>query len=169
MDFGNNSEAITVNVTYDSDGVMENYLFAYGDDILTEIVRGVTTAPEFPYGTPEDFSVEHDYTNESITWWVSSADPKNYAILTNDSEVLVDPTPWTYGGIVFEIPDGLTPGEDHLIMIRVADGRNNVATDEVIMTVGPKPDPVIPGYDLSIVLSIFAIGTISIILRKKKK
>jgi hypothetical protein len=135
MDFGNNSEAINITVTYDSNGVMESYLFAYGDAVLTEIVRGVTEAPTFPYGTPEDLILAYDYTNESMEWYVSSADPKNYAILTNDSEVLVSPTEWTYGVIVFNITDGLTPGEDHLIKINIADGRNNVATDSVIITV----------------------------------
>ena len=142
MAFGNNSVAITVNVTYDSNGVLETYLFAYGDDVLTDITRGVTQAPTFPYGTPEDLILAHDYTNESVEWYVSSADPKNYAILTNDTEVLVSPTEWTYGVIVFDIPDGLTPGEDHLIKINIADGRLNVATDEFIITVESSPPTV---------------------------
>ncbi len=140
-DFGNNSEAITINVTYDSDGVMEKYSFEYGDAVLTEIVRGVTEAPII-IDPPADFSLPYDYSDESILWSVSSADPKNYAILTNDSEVLVNPTVWTIGYIEFEIPDGLTPGEDHLIMIRIADGRNNVRENEVIITVESSPPTV---------------------------
>jgi hypothetical protein len=173
MDFGNNSEAIMINVTYDVDGVMESYTFQYGDDVLSDIVRGVTSAPTFPYGGPEDFTVPYNYTNVSIYWLIDSADPKNYAILTNDSVVLVPPTVWTIGYIEFDIPDGLTPGEDHLIKINVADGRDNVASDEVIMTVEPEPepepDPVIPGFNPVVVIGFGSLAAVGIILKKRKK
>jgi hypothetical protein len=131
MGFGNNTEVITINATYNFDGVMTSYTMEYGDDLLLEIVMTVTEPPEISH--PADFTVPNGYTGESINWTASSLAPKNYAILINGTaEVLA--IPWLTEVIVFDIPDGLEAG-DYLIRIVVADTKANTAFDEVVMTV----------------------------------
>ena len=167
MGFGNNSLAITITTTYNSDGVLTYNSFEYGTNLLYEyelldIDDPIVTA------APSDFSVDHDYTGETISWTATDANPNTYTVSRNGTVVL-NATAWTSGTAVqFSVPDGLTAG-DHGFEITFTDDEGNSVTDEVVMTVGPAPPAAIPGYETSIVLGAFTIATIGLIILVKKK
>jgi len=177
MGFGPNSQPINITVNYDVNGIFNYYSFKYGSNLLTDIVRVEISKPTF-LDIPNDFTVDYGYTGVQINWTVTSSIPDNYAILrqisggpwpTGTWQTEVGLTPW-YNGvqIVFNVSDGLAPG-DYLFRINLEDDRDNTVFDEVIMTVGPKSSPAIPGYDLPLVISVFTIATIGIIILMKKK
>jgi hypothetical protein len=177
MGFGSNSQSINITVNYDVNGTLTYYSFKYGNTLLTDIVRSEIGPPTF-LETPIDFTVDYGYTGVQITWTVDSLIPDNYAILrqisagtwpTGTWQTEVGLTPW-YNGvqIVFNVPDGLAPG-DYLFRINLEDERDNTVFDEVIMTVRSNSSPPIPGYDLPLVISVFTVATIAIIILMKKK
>jgi hypothetical protein len=170
MGFGNNSEAITITTTYDSNGLMEYHSWEYGTTLLLDIAYGETTDPVVD--SPSDFSVVEGYTGVNITWTATDANPLTYAVIDNETGTVVSPSSWTSGvPIVVDIPEGYTPGH-YLITINLQDERGNLASDSVIMTVTSAPtppEPPIPGYELPIVLGVLTIGTIGIIILVKKK
>ena len=172
MGYGNNSLPITINVTYTTDGILNTYTFEYGDLMLffyeldsydVDVVDPVITA------AASDFSVEHDYTGETIAWTATDANPDTYTVTRNGTTV-GSATAWTSGTEVeFNVPDGLDAG-DHVFEITFTDDEgNSVTSDMVVMTVGAAPAAAIPGYELPIVLGVFTIGTIGIIIFIKKK
>ncbi len=172
MGFGNNLQPITITVNYDVNGTFTYYSFEYGSSLLTDIVRSEIKPPKF-LDIPDDFTVDYGYTGVQINWTVISGIPDNYAILRQISagtwQTEVGLTPWHNGvPIVFNVPDGLEPG-DYLFRINLEDERDNTVFDEVIMTVGPKSSSSIPGYDPPLVISVFTIVTIGIIILMKKK
>jgi len=177
MGFGGNSQPINITVNYDVNGVLTYYSFKYGNILLTDIVRSEIDPIMF-LDIPDDFTVDIGYTGVQIKWTATSGIPDNYAILrqisagtwpTGTWQTEVGLTSW-YDGIqiVFNVPDGLAPG-DYLFRINLEDERDNTDFDEVIMTVGSKSSPPIPGYDLPLVISVFTVATIAIIIMKKKK
>jgi len=172
MGYGNNSLPITINVTYTAAGILDTYTFEYGaltlflyelDSYEADVVDPVITA------TSTDFSVEHDYTGETIAWTATDANPDTYTVTRNGTTV-GSATAWTSGTEVeFNVPDGLDAG-DHVFEITFTDDEgNSVTSDMVVMTVGAAPAAAIPGYELPIVLGVFTIGTIGIIIFIKKK
>ena len=177
MGFGSNSQPINITVNYDVNGTLTYYSFKYGNTLLTDIVRSEIGPPTF-LDTPIDFTVDYGYTGVQINWTVNSLIPDNYAILkqmsagtwpAGDWQNEVGLTPWYNGAqIVFNVPDGLAPGE-YLFRINLEDERDNTVFDEVIMTVRSETSPTIPGYDLPLVISVFTIATIGIIILMKKK
>ncbi len=177
MGFGSNSQPINITVNYDVNGTLTYYSFKYGNTILTDIVRSEIGHPKF-LDTPIDFAVDYGYTGVQITWTANSLIPEKYAILRQISagtwpmgtwQTEVGLTSWYHGvQIVFNVPDGLAPG-DYLFRINLEDERDNTVFDEVIMTVGSKSSPPIPGYDLPLVISVFTVATIAIIIMMKKK
>ncbi|KKM15146.1 hypothetical protein LCGC14_1698990 [marine sediment metagenome] len=177
LGFGQNSQPINITVNYDVNGTLTYYSFEYGNSLLTDIVRSQIKLPSF-LDIPNDFTVDIGYTGVQINWTVNSLIPDNYAILKQISagtwpaetwQTEVGLTPW-YNGvqIVFNVPDGLAPG-DYIFRINLEDERDNTVFDEVIMTVGQKSSPLIPGYDIPLLISVFTIATIGIIILMKKK
>lgn len=166
MGFGNNSEIITITNSYNADGVLIYYTFEYGSNILTEIVMEDIDNPVTTH--PHDITIQEGYTGKEIRWTVTDASPDRYAVLQNGSSAL-SATPF-YSGvqIIFDIPDGLAPG-DYLYRINVVDYSENTAYDEVLLTVAPTPEQIIPGFDIILVFGFSTAAAIGIIYQLKKK
>jgi len=172
MGYGNNSLPITINVTYTAAGILDDYTFEYGDLTLFHYYLDSydvdAVNPEITADS-SDFSVEHDYTGETISWTATDANPDTYTVTRNGTAVGTA-TAWTSGTAVqFSVPDGLAAGDHGFVIWFEDDGGNFVESDEVVMTVEPAPSQPIPGYDLPIVLGIFSIATIGLIVLMKKK
>ncbi|MFX0137385.1 MAG: hypothetical protein ACFFDN_27345 [Candidatus Hodarchaeota archaeon] len=167
----NNSVAIDIDVTYDSNGVLTYYQFSYGGQML---VSHSLVEPFDPVitNTPSDFSVEVGYTGESISWTATDLNPHTYMIDLQGVGTVAGPTAWSSGvAITYNVPDGLAAG-NYTYTITITDDYGNSVSDSVLMTVEePEPTvpPPIPGYELSIVISVSAIVSIGLIVLMKKK
>ena len=170
MGFGNNSQSITINSTYGTDGVMTYHSFEYGSTLLYDLTIEDSADPVIT-DTPVDFAVPHNYTGVTIEWTATDDNPYQYGITRNGTGVL-PPTSWTSGvEVSYPVPDDL-PSGDHLFRVGFTDERGHVVYDEVIMTVGPHPvppPPPIPGYEPLVVMGIVTAVTMVIIIRMKKK
>jgi len=160
--FGSNTLPITINVTYSADGILNNCTFEYGTLMLFfyELVSYTADAVN-PVITdaPSDLIVDHDYTGESFSWTATDANPGNYTI-TRDATPVVTATPWVNGTpVVYNIPDGLTPGT-YTFQITFEDIGANVASDSVVMTINAPDttDPVITDAPSDLVLTVGATG-----------
>ncbi len=176
LGFQNNTLPITINTTYTTDGILNNYTFEYGALTLffyelasysPDVVNPVTTA------TQSDFTVAHNYTGQGLSWTATDANPSTYTITLNGTTTVVSATAWTSGGAVtYNIPDGLAPG-DHTYEIIFLDTNGHNVSDTAVMTVNPAttptPTPAIPGFEPLIVIGITGIASISLIIFKKKK
>lgn len=167
----NNSMPIRINVTYDANGVLSYNSFEYGNSKLYDYVFSSydpDTVNPVITAAASDFSVEHDYTGETISWTATDMNPDTYTI-TRSGTGVVSETAWISGTEVqYSVPDGLTEG-NHAFGITFTDDEGNSVTDTVIMTVGAAPAAAIPGYELPIVLDVFIIATIGLIVIRKKK
>lgn len=174
MGYVNNSLPITINSTYDSNGVLTYHSFEYGSSILYELVLSLYISdvvdPVVTDGS-SDFSVDHDYTGVTINWTATDGNPNTYSVTDNGTAVGGD-TAWTSGvEVQVNVPDGLAAG-DHDFVITFKDDGDNTVTDTVVMTIGAAPaapPPDIPGYDLPIVLGISSIMSIGLIVLMKKR
>lgn len=172
MDYGNNTLPIRMNSTYGTNGVLTYNSFEYGGLKLYDYVL-IASDPDAVdpviTASSSDFSVEHDYTGETISWTATDANPHTYTVERNGTAVGIA-TAWTSGvEVQISVPDGLAAG-DHGFEITFMDDDGNSVTDTVVMTVGAGPaPPPIPGYDLPIVLGIFSFATIGLIVIMKKK
>jgi hypothetical protein len=168
--FENNSVAIDINVTYNSNGVLTYYEFSYGGQTLCSYTLVEPSDPIIT-SSPEDFTVEVGYTGESISWTATDLYPQTYTIELQGGAT-IGPLAWSSGAaITYNIPDGFTEG-NYTYIITISDQYGNSVTDSVVMTVEaaePSPPADIPGYDLPIVISISAIVLISLIALMKKK
>ncbi|TXT59122.1 MAG: hypothetical protein BAJALOKI2v1_250028 [Promethearchaeota archaeon] len=88
---------------------------------------------------PEDISVSVGYTQQSIIWKVSDANPSTYSITLNDLEIVVDKS-WENGTIVYNITEGKTEDE-YLYEITIQDKAGNINSDTVKFIVDGKSTP----------------------------
>ena len=144
----NNTQPITINVSYSTDGVLQSYTLHYGASLLygyyyyaaesyTDVIAPVTSSPG-------DITVDYTYSGESINWTATDANAGNYTI-TFDGTPVVTTTPWVNGTqVTYNIPDGLAPGA-HTYVITFSDAYSNSVGDSVLMTitVPDSTDPVI--------------------------
>ncbi|MHA2269212.1 MAG: hypothetical protein ACXAB8_15550 [Promethearchaeota archaeon] len=167
MGFGNNSETINITTTYDANGKMTLHKFEYGTTLLYDVTWVESDAPVIT-DSPSDFSVDHDYTGETLSWTATDANPNQFGVTRNGTGVLI-PAAWTSGvAVQYAIPDDL-PSGDHLFEVGFTDDRGKVTYDQVIMTVGPHPVPPIPGYEPLLVIGFLSAATIGIVFLMKKK
>jgi len=163
LGFGSNSLPITIDVTYTTDGILNNYTFNYGADTLFfyELTSYDFDALDPVTTSPSDLSVFNDYTGESITWTATDLNPGNYTITRNGTTVKTT-TPWTNGSAVtYNITDGLTSDTIHAFEITFADTGGNSISDTVLMTVTTDTtDPVITvaPSDITHTLAVGEVG-----------
>lgn len=172
LGFENNSAAIDINVTYNSNGVLTYYEFSYGGAMLTTYKLSGFTPQAAPIITnaPTDFTVESGYTGVNISWTATDLSPNTYTIELQGTGVVAGPTTWSSGvAITYNVPDGLAVG-DHIYTVNFTDLVGNSITDTVIMTVeAAAEEEIIPGYEPLIVIGITAIASIGLIVIIKKK
>ena len=168
LGFGGNSLSITITTTYDSNGILSYSSFEYGSNLMYDVIPTDTVDPVIT-AAASDFSVEHDYTGETIAWTATDLNPDTYTV-THNGTAVGTATAWTSGTEVqFSVPDDLDAGDHGFEITFTDDDGNSVTSDEVVMTVGAAPSQPIPGYDVPIVLGIFSIATIGLIVLMKKK
>jgi len=125
--------------------------------------------------TPSDITVDIGNINQSFSWIATDAYASTYTINRNGTEV-VAATAWVSGTeVTYDIPwalhyiSGVTTYE-----IIFSDLNGNTVNDSVTMTVNEippvlPPSPGIPGFEPLIVIGIVAIGSIGLIVLKRKK
>ncbi|MHA1910604.1 MAG: hypothetical protein ACTSYA_02810, partial [Candidatus Kariarchaeaceae archaeon] len=92
--------------------------------------------------TPSDFTVESDYTGQTISWIVTDLNPDTYTIELDGGEV-VSSTAWTTGvAITYNIPEGFEIG-DYTYTVTFTDIGGYFVTDSVTLTVSDTVDPII--------------------------
>ena len=124
-----------------------------------------TTAPQFT-DTPEDFSADEGYSEETISWTATDLHPTIYSIELDGTEV-VSATTWASGTVIsYNVQDGLLEG-DYNITIIVSDESGNTAQDTVIFTVSSSGTTgiTISGFPFANLLIFMAVGVM--ILRRK--
>jgi len=160
--YENNTLAITVNATYNTNSILNYSSFEYGPDILYEWkLLSVDPDAVDPVITdsPSNFTVDEGYTGESLSWTATDANPGNYTI-TRDVTTVVTTTPWSSGTpVVYNIPDGLMAGT-YIFTIDFTDTSTNSISDSVAMTVTSPDvtDPVITMAPIDLVVEFGAIG-----------
>ena len=93
--------------------------------------------------TPSDFSVEYEYTGQSLSWTATDTNPDTYTIELQGTGIVAGPTTWTSGvAITYNIPDGLSVGS-HIYEVTITDDFGNFITDSVNFTVETSSNPVI--------------------------
>jgi len=92
---------------------------------------------------PSDFTVEAGYTEQSLSWTATDANPDFYTIELIGTGIVVLSTPWVDNiPVVYNIPDGLGVGS-YIFTINFTDDYRNFIADSVIFTVEDTTDPVI--------------------------
>jgi hypothetical protein len=160
--YENNTETITLNVTYNSNGILNWSSFEYGPDLLYTFALVDydidAVAPEI-VASPSDFGVLEGYTGQSISWTATDANPGNYTI-TRDATPVVTETPWTSGSpITYNITDGLTQG-NYVFEITFEDMYAQTTTANVTFTVSvpDTTDPVLTSTPSDIVVDVGDTG-----------
>lgn len=171
LGFENNSVAINIDVTYNSNSVLTYHRFRYGGQTLAEYTLVEPSDPILTI-TPTDLILETDYTGESISWTATDLNPDTYSIELQGTGVVAGPTSWTSGtAITYNIPDGLAAG-NYTYIITITDSYGNSIMDSVLVTVespGAVVPPGIPGYELALVLGISTVFIIGLMISIKKK
>ncbi|MHA1729221.1 MAG: Loki-CTERM sorting domain-containing protein [Promethearchaeota archaeon] len=163
-----NTVPITINTTY-VDGILDSYTFDYGTDRLFEVELSIYDDgdPLITAGS-EDFNVTVGYSDVTINWTATDLNPNTYKV-TQDGTQVGSPHFWASGTeIQWAVPEDLEVGE-YVFVITVLDDYDNSDTDTVTVNVVAAPAPVIPGYDISIILGITILGISVLSLKTKKK
>ncbi|MBY8988628.1 MAG: hypothetical protein KGD61_09260, partial [Candidatus Lokiarchaeota archaeon] len=85
--------------------------------------------------SPNDFTIEYDYTGQSISWTATDANPDTYTIELIGTGIVVTSTPWTSNTpVVYNIPDGLAPGV-YTYNITFTDESGNSISNTVTVTI----------------------------------
>ena len=147
--------AITINVTYNSDGVLNYYKFSYGGTNLVSYVLSEYSPQAAPsiISSPNDFSIEVGETSiywVTISWIATDANPNTYTIGLQGAGIVVGQTAWTSGvainfdvPIAYNNPEGLAVGT-YTYIINITDDFGNWVTDEFNLIVHPDTsNPVI--------------------------
>jgi hypothetical protein len=141
--------------------------------MLTVLVPD-TTDPVIT-STPSDITVNPGALYQSFSWTATDANPATYTITRNGTPIVID-QPWVSGTPVVHTVEwaihyviGPTTYE-----ITFTDGGANTVSDSATLTVNPIPPetttpPGIPGFEPLIVIGIVAIGSIGLIVLKRKK
>ncbi|MFW9942347.1 MAG: hypothetical protein ACFFFT_15015 [Candidatus Thorarchaeota archaeon] len=172
LGFENNSEAIDIDVTYDSNGYLTYYEFSYGGQMLVTLTLVEPYDPVIT-NSPDNFTIETGYVGESISWTATDLNPDTYTIVLEGSGTAAGPLAWQSGvPITYYIPVGYAAG-NYTYIITFTDKYGNYATDSVVITIieaetSPTTEE-IPGYDLSIIIGISAVALISLVALMKKK
>ena len=122
--------------------------FAYISDAssglaITQIRERVDMDDPIFSNTPTDFSIEHGYTGQAISWTATDAHPDTYTIELQGTGIVTGPTAWTSGNaITYNIPDGFNVGSYEYI-VNFTDENDHWITDSVTVTVDDTTDPVI--------------------------
>jgi len=154
----NQSNAGGYNQTY-VEGTIEITVVSL-DDVTDPIISADT----------DDFSVENDYTGETVSWTATDANPDTYTI-THNGIVVVTATAWVSGTEVqYSIPDSLAE-VNHVYTIEFTDDAGHSVRDTVVVTVGAAPaaPATIPGFQLLFVIVPLTFGLLVILLKRKVK
>jgi hypothetical protein len=92
---------------------------------------------------PNNFTVEHGYTGQSISWTATDVNPNTYTIELIETGIVAGPTAWTSGNtITYNIPDGFGVGS-YIYIVNFTDDYANSIIDSVTFTVGDTTNPTI--------------------------
>ncbi|MBA7584344.1 hypothetical protein ES708_26297 [subsurface metagenome] len=92
---------------------------------------------------PNNFTVEAGYTEESLSWTATDANPDTYTIELIGTGIVTGPTVWTSGvAITYDIPDGFAVGV-YVYTVNFTDDYGNSIIDSVTFTVGDTTNPTI--------------------------
>jgi predicted amidohydrolase len=132
--FGVGSHIYTVSFTDDYDNFIT--------DSVNFTVEEDTTNPVITV-SPNNFTVEAGYTGQSISWTATDANPYNYTIELQGTEIVAGPTAWTSGNAInYNIPDGFGVGS-YVYTVNFTDDYGNFIIDSVTFTVGDTTNPTI--------------------------
>ena len=121
-----------------------NFLDDYNNFITDSINFSVedTTNPVIT-ASPTNFTVEYEYTGQSLSWTGTDAHPDTYTVELLGTGIIVGPTTWTSGGAInYNIPNGFSVGS-YVYIINFLDDYSNFITDSVNFTVEDTTNPVI--------------------------
>jgi len=143
------------------------------DVIVLTVAIPDTTDPVITSTLPSDLVINIGEYGDTLSWTANDTNPGTYTISRNGT-VIVGPTTWVSGTPVtidveyfVSYSIGVTTYE-----VIFYDFIGNNVSDSVTVTVNPiptTPPPGIPGFEPLIVIGIFAIGTIGLIVLKKKR
>lgn len=124
--------------------------------------------------TPSDITIDIGDITQSFLWTATDANPATYTI-TRNGTAIVTGAPWVSGTPVNHTIEWFmhfTPGPT-TYEITFYDFTGNSVSDSAVFTVNPIPPTSsssgIPGFEPLIVIGIVAIGSIGLIMLKKKK
>jgi hypothetical protein len=101
-----------------------------------------TTNP-FITVSPTNFTMEHGYTGQSLSWTATDPNPNTYTIELLGTGIVAGPTTWTSGiAINYNISDGFGVGS-YIYIINFTDDYGNSITDSVNFSVEDTTDPII--------------------------
>jgi len=156
--FGVGSYLYTVNFTDD-----------YGNFITDSVnftVEEDTTNPVITV-SPNNFTVEYGYTGQSISWTATDANPDTYTIEQIETGIVVTSTPWDDNTpVVYNIPDGFTPGV-YTFKIIFTDESGNSISNTVTVTINSIPGGAIPFGNTFLLFIGFSV--ICLIFIKKRQ
>jgi len=122
---------------------------------------------------PSDFTVEYGYTEQSISWTATDANPDTYTIELIGTGIVVTSTPWADNTpVVYNIPDGFAPGV-YTYKITFTDESGNSISNTVTVTIkstGDDDEPpggVIPFGNSFLIFIGFSV--ICLIFTKKRQ
>lgn len=163
----NNSLPITINATYNTDGILQSYTLEYGTALLYGYYyyageSYIDAVDPVIISSPTDFSIPVGYTGQQISWIATDANPGNYTIERDGTTTVVSATPWTNGTqVTYNITDGLGVG-DHTFEITFEDFYGNTISDTLTMQVyiPDTTDPVLTSTpsDITHTLSVGDLG-----------
>ncbi|KKN41968.1 hypothetical protein LCGC14_0718080 [marine sediment metagenome] len=155
----------------------ENLYGVTGTDSVNMTVEIPDTTDPVITSTPSDIVVYIGDVSlswaETLSWTATDANAGTYTITRNGS-VVVPATAWVSGTpVTYNIEGGLQYVEGVMTYeITFSDLTGNTVSDSVTMTVKPgsaPSSPGIPGFEPLIVFGIVAIGSIGLIVLKKKR
>jgi hypothetical protein len=110
---------------------------------ITQVRERVDMENPIISNAPTDFTIEHGYTGQSISWTATDAHPDTYTIELQGTGIVAGPTAWTSGNaITYNIPNGFGVGS-YIYIVNFTDENNHWITDSVNVTVEDTTDPVI--------------------------
>lgn len=143
---------------------------AYDNDDADTVTITIqdTTAPVIT-DSPNDFTINSSYTEETISWTATDFGPNTYTIDLEGTGVVAGPTAWSSGvAITFDIPEDLSVG-DYNYTANFTDGSGHNIIDTVRVTVRqPPPEQAIPYGNYYLIFLVIGIIALVFVQTRRK-
>ncbi len=124
--------------------------------------------------SPNNFTVEVGYTEQSLSWTATDLNPDNYTIELQGTGIVAGPTEWTIGNAInYSIPNGFSPGV-YIYTVNFTDDFGNSISNKVTVTIKAISGGAIP-FELIIIAlvigggGVIGVATLLLIIRKRKR